>query len=90
MPTFYFHTEDGERLTDTEGSDLADIAAAEDAAVQILAESLRGNSKLFWDNGSYSITVADDRGLTLFSLQVSATMAAAMGGGRDRKARPSS
>jgi hypothetical protein len=84
MPTFYFHTEDGEQVTDTEGSELADIAAAEDAAVQILAESLRGNSKLFWESEGFSVTVTDAEGLTLFSLQVSATIAAAMAG---RKAK---
>ena len=82
MPTFFFHTEDGERLDDAEGSDLPDLRAAQDAAVQILAESLRGNSRLFWDTQSFRVTVADERGLTLFSLEVSATMAAAMGGRR--------
>ena len=84
MPTFYFHTEDGVRVADTQGSDLPDIAAAEDAAVQILAESLRGNSRLFWDTEGFTVTVTDAKGLTLFSLQVSATMSSAMAGRRPR------
>jgi len=84
MPTFYFHTEDGERVADTDGSDLADIEAAKDAAVQILAESLRGNSDLFWRHEGFSVIVTDDNALTLFSLNVSATMAAALGGGARR------
>jgi hypothetical protein len=84
MPMFYFHTEDGEPLADTEGSDLADVEAAKDAAVQILVETLRGNSRLFWRDEGFSVTVADATGLTLFTLQVSATMAAAMRRGGDR------
>ena len=80
MPRFYFHTENGDRLSDTDGSELPDVKAAEDAAVQILAETLRGNSKTFWENEGFRVTVTDDRGLTLFFLQVSATMSAAMGG----------
>jgi hypothetical protein len=89
VPKFYFHTENGERVADTDGSDLADIAAAEDAAVQILSETLRGNSKLFWENEGFSVTVTDDQGLTLFSLQVSATIAAAISGRHQDRSRPS-
>ena len=82
MPRFFFHTEDGERLNDAEGSELPDIQAAKDTAVQILAETLRGNSRLFWETESFRVTVTDEDRLTLFSLQVSATMAAAMAGRR--------
>jgi hypothetical protein len=82
MPTFFFHTEDGERLQDGEGSQLPDVEAAKDAAVQILVEALRGASNRFWETESFRVVVADERGLTLFSLQMSATLAAAMGGHR--------
>jgi hypothetical protein len=84
MPIFHFHTEDGVRISDTEGTDLADVEAAKDAAVQILAETLRNNSRLFWAHEGFSIIVTDDQALTLFSLNVSATMSAALGGGRQR------
>lgn len=85
MPIFYFHTEDGVRVADNVGSDLADIAAAEDAAVQILAECLRGNSQMFWDTEGFTVTVTDADGLTLFSLQLSVTMSAAMAGRKPKK-----
>ena len=78
MPRFYFHTEDGELLLDRDGADLPDLDAAKDAAVQIMSESLRGNSRLFWDTEGYRVIVTDAQDLTLFSLQVSATYAAAM------------
>jgi hypothetical protein len=78
MPRFFFHTEDGELLIDRDGTELAGLDAAKDTAVQIMAESLHGNSRLFWENEGFRVTVTDAQDLTLFSLQVSATFAAAM------------
>ena len=78
MPRFFFHTEDGHRQNDEDGAELADIEAAKHAATQLLAESLRNNSQLFWDTENFRIIVADEAGLTLFSLELAVIIAPAM------------
>lgn len=75
MPRFHFHTEDGVADTDRVGRELADIDAARAAAIQVLTDRLSGSPQTFWDTESFRVTVTDDTGLTLFTLQLSATLA---------------
>ena len=78
MPRFFFHTEDGIKTPDEDGTELPDVEAAKRAATQLLADSLRNNSQLFWETENYRIVVADDDGLTLFTLELAAIIAPAL------------
>jgi hypothetical protein len=77
VPRFYFHTEDGKPLRDRHGVDLPDMDAARRAATHAFCEILKDNDD-FWADGAFRMTVADEAGLTLFVLEVTATMAAAV------------
>jgi hypothetical protein len=76
---FHFHTKDGRYVDDSQGADLKGMDQALDRAVQMLAEQLRGNSKLLLDTGDFSIIVKDDDGLSLFTIDLSRTMSPASG-----------
>jgi hypothetical protein len=80
MPRFYFHTEDGVRIDDDEGADLPSLADARREGARVLGEMLRERPDAFWADGGLSLTVTDESGLTLFTLEVSATHSAATGG----------
>ena len=82
MSRYYFHSEDGESVVDEEGTELKDLAAAKDAAVAYLVDSLRHHPERLWDTESFRITVQDETRLTLFTIETSATYAAALGPSR--------
>ena len=53
MPLFYFHMQDGTEITDSEGTELADVAAVRDYAVDcarsLLREDVsRGEFNIHW------------------------------------------
>jgi hypothetical protein len=79
VPRYYFHTEDSRQWSDRDGVDLPDPAAARREAVRALAEMLRERSDAFWDEGLLRMRVADGTGLTLFLIEVVATVAPAAG-----------
>jgi hypothetical protein len=83
MPKYYFNTEDGVCLTDKDGTELADVESAKREAVQLICETLRNNAGAFWRTESFRVVVKDETDLTLFCLELSATLAPALGGGRD-------
>jgi hypothetical protein len=78
MPRFYFHTEDGQCFRDEDGTELIDVHAARNQALMILADSLRHDPEEFWRDRSFKLTVTDERGLTLYILDVSAVASAAV------------
>lgn len=80
MPRFYFHSEDGRRFPDEVGTDLADVDAVRVEAVRVMADILKGNAEEFWNTRAWRLTVADENGLTLLMLDVSATLAPALEG----------
>ena len=82
MPTYHFHTENGECLTDPDGTELPDLLAVRHAAVQHLVEMLRDRSDRFWETGDFAVIVTDDEDLTLFRLQLTAIEAAALSNAR--------
>jgi uncharacterized protein DUF6894 len=45
MPRYYFHLENGQSLLDDAGLDLADIAAAQNEALQASGELLKPNGE---------------------------------------------
>lgn len=87
MPMFYFHTEDGAFYKDEHGADCADLKAASAAALQVLAEHLESRPKDFWAHDCLQIHLADERGLRLLTLSVTAIFSAAIAN-RPQIARP--
>lgn len=75
MPRFHFKV-DGP--PDDLGMDLPSLSAAKCEAVRYAGRLLCGRASEFWDTGDFMMTVADDQGLTLFSLQFSAVEAPAI------------
>ena len=73
MARYHFHQQNHQQLPDPEGEELADLAAAKDAALKGFLEMVRDHRREFWDQRTWQMTVTDERGLTLFTLELSAT-----------------
>lgn len=82
MPRFHFHIEDGTTLRDPEGLELRDIPAAQVEAALHFAELLKSRREEIWTDRALKLTVTDDRDLTLFVLEATVTLAAALGASR--------
>jgi len=80
MPRFHFHAEDGGAYPDEDGVELAGMSDARFQAVRMLGELLREQPDKFWEDGGLVLTVTDDRGLVLFVLDASPTLAPAAAG----------
>jgi len=74
---FFFHAEDGQSFLDKTGTELAGPQAARVEAVRIVAQLLERSPEEFWKDRTLRVVCADDGGLTLFSIEVLAVMAAA-------------
>jgi hypothetical protein len=75
MGNFYFHLRYGDELvTDTEGANLPDIAAARQEALEsareILADAIRSGRQ----NIPEAVVVADESGLIIDSLRLAAVL----------------
>jgi hypothetical protein len=70
MPRYYFHTDD---LRDPEGSELESLVVAKCEAVKLAGRIICDASDTFWNNAEWSMTVTDEKGLTLFQLQIVGT-----------------
>lgn len=82
MPRFHFTVgQDAPDLTG-DGIDLPGLAEAKCEAVRYAGKLLCDRASEFWDTGDFVMTVTDDKGLTLFSLQFSAVEAPAIGWSR--------
>jgi len=77
MPRFYFHTEDGRRYPDEEGTELPDVEAARTEATRILAELLKEQPRELWDTGRLRVEVTDERSRRVLALAVSLNSEAA-------------
>jgi len=77
MARYYFNTLDGVAVTDGEGVELPGGEDAEVQAVLLTGELLREHAKEFWRTGSFTVTVTDDAGLTLFAIVTEAVRAPA-------------
>ena len=75
MPRYFLHTENGDRVRDDQGEELADLDAARDEALTILGEILRYRGAAFWTTGSFSVIVTDvdDRVAVSITAQASDT-----------------
>jgi len=79
MSRFYFHAENGGAHRDEEGLELHTLAEARRQAARVLGELLKERPDAIWADGGLKLTVTDDRDLTLFALEVAATVAPAGG-----------
>lgn len=75
MPKFYFHVEG---FADDLGVDLPSIDAAKCEAARYAGRLLCDEAVTFWGMGEMSLTVTDERGLSLFVLSISGTEAPAI------------
>jgi hypothetical protein len=74
MPKFHFHLDD-ER--DEQGLELADLAAAKCEALEFAARHICDAANAFWDREEWTLTVTNERGLTLLQLHIVGTQSAA-------------
>ena len=77
MPLYFFNIRNGDDVVDRDGTEYADNEAARTAAILFAADTLKDRAGTFWDEGQWSLDVADERGLTLFSLIVAGVTAPA-------------
>ena len=80
MTRYFFHAEDGRVFRDDHGVELPDLAAVRTAALTTMTEMAQALSDDFWKHQCLRITVTDDRGLTLISLDLTAALSPAVAG----------
>ena len=73
MARFFFHLADGKSAPDEEGFELADVHASRAAALHLVAQSLLDRPADFWASRDWLLTVTDESGLALYSVQVFAS-----------------
>ena len=72
MPMYYFHLQDDDAITDTEGTDLVDLAAARVHAVGVARELTANSDGILKHTWSlWTMTVHNDVGTELFALAMS-------------------
>lgn len=70
MPRYHFHTADGHRWSDPEGSDLPDLQAARAEAVRFASEMLRGKAEELWRDGQWRVEVTNEHNALLCTVIV--------------------
>jgi hypothetical protein len=78
MPLFYFQLEDDFSSREKDAWDLKDLATAKCAAVRYAGEILCDAADTFWNAAQWKLTVTDEAGLTLFTLELVGTDAPAL------------
>ena len=76
MPRYFFHVRDGQEYLDTNGSELADVAAARQHSVEVATQLLGAPSLEFLNGEDWHLHVEDDSGRVLFRLNFQATNSA--------------
>lgn len=79
MQRFFFHTADGSRDRDDEGTVLADLASARIEAIKYAGECLANQPGLLWDTRDFRVEVTDERDMLLFTVITLAVNAPAAG-----------
>jgi hypothetical protein len=79
MPRYFFHTADGRRERDTEGTELPDHNTARRKAVKFAGTVLSQQPEILWDGHDFRIEVTDHNGLMLFTIIMLAVNAPASG-----------
>ena len=71
MPRYFFHVDEGSEQPDGEGTDLADMGQVRSEAVRLSGEVLRDMEGRFWRRPEWRLTVTNESGADVLSLQVS-------------------
>ena len=79
MSRFFFHLSTTHDIPDNEGVELDSLDEARCYAVRMIAEVLCTSPERYWETETYRVTAADERGLTLFTVEIVSTDAAAIG-----------
>jgi hypothetical protein len=59
MPRYFFHIKDGKDITDTEGTELGDIAQARNQAIVAAGEMIRQTDTV-WNGSDWRMDVTDE------------------------------
>jgi len=87
MPLYQFHSGAHEPRRDSTAIDLPDVDAAGREAIRRLAELLASDPSALWREDIASVVVANESGLTLFSVDASVSRAPALAGLRGPQAQ---
>jgi hypothetical protein len=68
----FFDIDDGYRIDDADGTELADTYTAQAAAIRLSGEILRDLGAKFWNGALWKLTVSDEQRRVLFILRFSA------------------
>ena len=78
MPRYHFHLTHDVEIRDEGGVELDELHAAKCHAVKLIADVLCEEPELFWKSDTYRVSIADDRGLLLLSVEMIAQSAPAL------------
>jgi hypothetical protein len=79
MPRYYFHTVDGGRDRDHEGTELKDLASARVQAIKFTGDIMSDQPEVLWDGRDFRVEVTDDDDTLLFTIITLAVNAPAGG-----------
>ncbi|KQM49318.1 hypothetical protein ASE69_11135 [Sphingomonas sp. Leaf208] len=65
---YFFHTADGSRDRDMEGTELPDHRAARIEATKFAGACMNDNPNELWETGDFRIEVTDERDTLLFAI----------------------
>ena len=77
MPRYFFHTTNGRHTPDAEGLDLANVSAAQTAAIKLAGELLKDAPDLLRETTDLKVEVMDAKAVTLFTVLVTVSHPAA-------------
>jgi hypothetical protein len=71
MPRYYFHPQDDETMTNSDGTELVDLSAARVHAAGVARELTSSGRILKQDWSEWTLSVRDELGTELFSFAIS-------------------
>jgi hypothetical protein len=78
MPQYVFSLADDHSGWDGEAKELPDVQAAKCVAIRMISDTLCNHPQAFWDAESHQVTVSDEKGLTLFIVDLLTTTSPAI------------
>jgi hypothetical protein len=78
MSKYFFHIDDGTPPIEHEALEADSLADAKCQAVKLAGQMICDAADGFWDRQEWKLTAADEKGLTLFSLEFVGTEAPAV------------
>ena len=68
MPRYHFHSADGSRERDRDGTDLPDETTARMEAIKYAGEVLQHSPEGLWERGQWRVEVTNDDNALLFTV----------------------